>query len=74
MKITIESTTKVVTLPGKVLVRVWEGATSDGLAVQVMVAGLATERTVDLARLEEGLRANRAPSPQFFDQPAAMVL
>lgn len=56
MKITIESTTKIVTLdsPGSsVRARVWQGETESGIPVQVFVTRIAPEIPRDDPRIDE---------------------
>jgi hypothetical protein len=56
MKITIESTSKIVTLfadDAAVPARVWQGETESGIPVQVFVTRIAPEISTDDPRIDE---------------------
>ena len=61
MKITIESTTKIVQL-GSVPARIWEGTTDSGIAVHCFVTRIAVAKTDDASQFERELLEQRAPS------------
>lgn len=73
MKLTIESTTKMVTLDG-VPARIWEGHSEDGVAVQVFVTGIQADASADLSRFARELEEHRAPSAEVLAIPARLVL
>ncbi len=56
MKITIESTTEIVTLNG-VQCRVWEGQTEAGVKVQALI-----HKEQDLSQFDRELQEMRAPT------------
>jgi hypothetical protein len=81
MKITIESTTKVVKVgdPAGTLVeaRIWEGTTEDGIPVHVFITRLAPTIPIDdprQKRFQEQLQEKRAPSAAVECYPARMIL
>jgi hypothetical protein len=61
MKMTIESTTRIVNASG-VDCRVWEGVTERGVKVQVLVPRVAALADQDLRQFQEELAEQRAPS------------
>jgi hypothetical protein len=74
MKITIESTTKIVNASG-VDCRVWEGATETGVKVQCLIPRIAALAGEDLSQFEAELQEQRPPSidmEQAF--PARLIL
>jgi hypothetical protein len=73
MKITIESTKQVIDTGGGEKVRVWEGHTESGTAVQVFVVRVAVAKDAPadvLARFESELAEQREPSLWW---PARMI-
>lgn len=74
MKITIESTSKIVRLNG-VPARVWEGQTESGIKVHCFVTRVAIDinetRTKDF---ERELQEQRAPSPEIAAIDARLIL
>lgn len=74
MKITIESTEKIVELSG-VPARIWEGHTENGIAVHCFVTRIAVVKTEDDAsQFEAELKACRVPSADVEAYPLRMVL
>ncbi len=73
MKITIESTTKIVSANG-VQCRVWEGETKRGVKVQVLVPRIAALAGQDLSQFEEELKEQRPPSTDVQAFPLRMIL
>ncbi len=61
MKITIESTTEIVTLNG-VQCRVWEGQTEAGVKVQALIPRIAAHKEQDLSQFDRELQEMRAPT------------
>lgn len=74
MKITLESTTKIVSLNG-IPARVWEGKTASGVDVVAMITRIAVpDEGQDLSEVERELAACRAPSAAVEDFPLHMIL
>jgi hypothetical protein len=74
MKITIESTTKIVSLDG-VQARVWEGHTESGIAVHCFITRIGVQRGLDTSQFERELEEQRPPSALIdATYPARMVL
>jgi hypothetical protein len=73
MKITLESTAKIVSLDG-IPARVWEGKTASGIAVHAYVTRIAVARDADCSQFESELQEHRAPSPEVAAIPARLVL
>lgn len=73
MKITIESTSKVVTVNG-VPARIWEGKTESGIPVHAYVTRIAVARDQDCSQFERELEEHRAPSVDVQTIPARLVL
>ena len=61
MKITIESTTKVVTV-NDVPARIWEGHTESGIPVHCYVTRIAVHKDEDASQFEAELQSMRTPS------------
>jgi hypothetical protein len=61
MKVTIESTMRVVTVNG-VPARVWEGSTEAGVAVTCLVTRIAVNKADDCSQFERELAEQREPS------------
>ena len=79
MKIAIESTPRVIAVKASdksdpVLCRVWEGVTSSGIKVQVLVPRIAALATEDLTRFDAELLETRAPSAEVEAFPLRMIL
>lgn len=79
MKITIESTTRIVqiaTESGSAMVpcRVWEGETDSGIKVQVLVTRIAAAQSDDLSQFARELTECRAPSADVQAFPLRMII
>ena len=78
MKITLESTTKIVTIntegPKDVQCRVWEGKTDSGIEVQCLIVRVAALKTDDLSQFEKELTECKAPSPDVQAFPLRMII
>jgi len=72
MRITIESTSKVVQLNG-VPARIWEGKTESGIPVHYYVTRIATN-SKDTSEFERELQRHRAPSAEVEAIPLRMIL
>jgi hypothetical protein len=73
MKVTIESTSKLVEVNG-VPARVWEGVTASGIPVQCFVTRVAIHPDHDQAQFEQELAQCRAPSAEAEAIPMRMIL
>lgn len=74
MKITIESTTRIVDIGGGLQARVWEGRTESGTAVHLFVTRVAVSKDEPadvLERFERELTEQREPSVAW---PLRMIL
>lgn len=73
MKITIESTTRIVGING-VPARVWEGKTESGIPVHCYVTRIVVERDQDTSQFERELQEHRAPSVDVAAIPLRMLI
>jgi hypothetical protein len=73
MKITIESTSKMVTLNG-VPARIWEGRTESGILVHCYVTRIAVARDADNSEFERELKEHAPPSAEVQGIPLRMIL
>lgn len=73
MRITIESTEKIVTLNG-VPARVWQGETESGIPVHCFVTRIAVEADKDCSQFERELQEHAAPRPEVTAIDPRMVL
>ena len=73
MKLTIESTTKIVKL-GETPARIWEGHTDSGIPVHCYVTLVAVDNLQDCTQFEKELTEQRAPSPEVEAIPLRMIL
>lgn len=73
MKITVESTTKIVHLNG-VPARIWEGQTESGIPVHCYITRIAVDKDQDASEFEKELQEHRAPSPEVQAIPLHMIL
>ena len=74
MKITLTSTTKLVTLDGVVLARVWEGETDSGIPVHAFITRLAVERAQDTTEFDREIQEHAAPSMDVQAYPTRLIL
>ncbi len=74
MKISMESTTEIVSLNEGVQARVWEGITERGVQVQVLVTRIAVHKSADASQFEAELKEQKAPSVAERAFPARMIL
>ena len=77
MKITIENTTLITTVltdKGEVPARIWEGETSSGIKVQVLVTRIAAKDDQDLRQFEAELEEQKAPTFESCAFPLRMIL
>jgi hypothetical protein len=78
MKITLESTTKIVDLRlpdgATVKARLWEGWTASGIGVHAYITRVAVIREANQAEFERELTECRPPSPEVEAIPLRLVL
>lgn len=81
MKVTLESTTKIVVLEtvgrGKMSARVWEGKTEDGIPVHAFITRIAVEEgrpDADYRQFEKDLTVCVEPSALVESIPMRMVI
>jgi len=72
MKVTIESTTKIVELNG-VLARIWEGETESGIKVHAFITRIACEKK-DVNQFDEELISCKPPSKEIETYPLKLIL
>lgn len=73
MKVTIESTSKIVNLDG-VPARIWEGKTESGIEIFCFVTRIGVEIDVDPSEFERELISCRKPSPNVAHLPLSLAL
>jgi hypothetical protein len=73
MKITMQSTTKIVELSG-ILCRVWEGHTAAGVPCHAFIPRIAVDKDADNAQFESELEEQMAPSEGVATYPLKMIL
>lgn len=73
MKVTLESTTRVVKLNGMPC-RIWEGETVGGVKCHAYIARVAAKDDQDLSQFNTELEDKRAPSPEVEAIPLRMIL
>lgn len=81
MKITIESTTRIVDMVMRrdgietvIQGRVWEGETERGVKVQCIIQRIAAQKDQDLTQFAEELKEQRPPSAEVSAFPLRMIL
>lgn len=80
MKITIESTSKIVTLKQSrdvnegIQARVWEGETERGVKVHCYITRISCAEVADAAEFERDLEEHRAPSADVQAIPLRLVI
>lgn len=74
MKITIESTTKIIELNG-VPARVWEGKTESGIKVHCFITRIAVDKDENQTEeFEQELKQQKAPSMRVESYPTNITL
>ena len=73
MKITIESTTKVVVVDN-VTCRVWEGETERGVKIHCFIPRICAKDDQDLSQFEAELQEQRPLSPEIAAIPLRLIL
>jgi hypothetical protein len=77
MKITFESTSKVITLKtptGEVPARIWEGVTESGVKCHAYVTRIAVHNDEDSSQFEKELQEHKAPSVEIQAIPLHLIL
>ncbi len=77
MKITIESTTKIVELiiDGKAIpARIWQGHTENGIPMHAFVTRVAVDEHEDASQFEKELQEQAVPRPEFDVYPLRLIL
>ncbi len=77
MKITIESTTKIVELiiDGKASpARIWQGRTENGIPMHAFITRVAVDKHEDASQFEKELSEQAVPRPEFDVYPLRLIL
>lgn len=74
MKITIESTSKIVTINGGIECRVWEGKSEGGVEAQCLIPRIGAAAGQDLSQFERELQEMKPPSAKADWFPLKMIL
>jgi hypothetical protein len=77
MKVTLESTDKIVTLiidGHDVPARVWEGTTAGGVACHAYVTRIAVANGLDASEFERALREHRPATPEVAAIPLRLII
>lgn len=78
MKITVESTDKIIELrlpTGAVVpARLWQGATDSGVEVHCFITRIAAHEKADLSQFERELQSHAAPRPELAAIPLRLIL
>ena len=73
MKMTIESTTKMVELNG-VPARIWEGETESGIKVHCFITRIGVDLDSDQSQFQRELQEHRPPSPEIEAYPLRLLI
>ena len=76
MRVTIESTSKIVDLIANgqpIKARIWEGHTDSGIPVHCYVTRIATD-AADVSQFDRELSEQRVPSPAIAAIPLRLIL
>lgn len=77
MKVTLESTSKIITLVVNghdVPARIWEGTTANGIKCHAYITRIAISKDDDAAEFERDLKEHAAPTPAIQAIPLRMIL
>jgi len=77
MKVTLESTTKIVelTLNGQTLpARIWEGTTEHGIPCHAYITRIAVHQDLDASQFERELQEHRKATPAIEAIPLRLIL
>lgn len=73
MRITIESTDKIVELNG-IPARIWEGTSESGVPVHCFITRIAAHKDYDLSQFDRELQEQRVPSADVAGIPLRLIL
>lgn len=73
MKVTLTSTSKIVTING-VPARVWEGKTDNGIQCHAFITRIACDKDADASEFEKDLTQHAPPSAAVQSYPLSLVL
>jgi len=73
LTVTLKNTTQIVEVNG-VKMRVWEGSTDSGIAVQALIPRIAALKTDDLSQFDRELTECAVPSAAVRAFPARLIL
>ena len=76
MKVTLESTSKLVTLivdGAEVPARIWEGHTEGGIPCHAFITRIAASADQDLSQFERELQERKAPSSDVEFYPLRLI-
>ncbi len=77
MKVTLESTTKLVTLVingQSVPARLWQGETASGVPCHAFITRIAVDKNENATEFEKDLKETVAPRAEFEVYPLRLVL
>ena len=77
MKITIESTSKIVDLVingATVPARLWQGHTQDGIPMHAFITRVAVDKKEQAAEFEKDLTEQAPPRAEFAIYPSRLIL
>lgn len=77
MKVTLESTSKIIDLVingTAVKARLWEGKTEKGVPCLAFITRIAVKRDADTSEFETRLQEHLAPSAEVVAFPARLIL
>lgn len=77
MKVTLESTSKIITLVvegNPVPARLWEGMTANGVKCHAYITRIAVSKDDDSAEFERDLKEHDAPTPEIQAIPLRMII
>ncbi len=77
MKVTLENTTKIVTLNidgHDVPARIWEGETENGVKCHAFITRIAVHNTDEAGEFEKDLEEQKPPSVAIQNIPLHMIL
>lgn len=77
MKVTLENTTKIVTVNidgHDVPARIWEGETENGVKCHAFITRIAVHKDDDCAEFEKELQECKGPSAEIDNIPMRMIL
>jgi hypothetical protein len=74
MKLTISSTSQIVTVNGSIQARVWEGKTESGIPVQCLIAQIAVDVNLRQEDFERELKETESPAPSVSAFPFPSVI